>query len=149
MTILINRYNPFFDRKIAEDLYEENRHFLNNAYDFSYASDSDLFFNIYDKGEFIGCCYVMMEKHEGESLPFYSGYSKRKKHKEMIEAQHILLGLLFEHFDMVYTYTPHQHARLFNKKAGMIELKDHPGTFYMEKNKWVAAEKAEKQNCQQ
>ena len=126
MAYIVNRICSLFDEKEAKKIFDENAKFLDCPFTFDTISKNDWFFSVMDKkGDTIGITYVLCEKINGKEFPFYSGASHRHKHKDMLSAHKILLGLLFEHYDEVYTWTPYLHGHVFNKKAGMTYQGDN------------------------
>lgn len=120
MTYIINHRCSLFDKKEAEQIFNDNNKFLNCPFTFKDLANNDWFFTVMNnKGETIGITYVLCEKIDNKEVPFYSGASKRHHHRDMIEAHKILLGLLFKEYEEVYTWSPYKHGHIFNKKAGM------------------------------
>ena len=62
-----------------------------------------------------------------------------KTNKEVKEAHKLLLDIAFHYFDKIYTWTPHLHARIFNKRAGMRELDNN--VFIMERENFKKEKK--------
>ncbi|OPZ76214.1 MAG: hypothetical protein BWY78_01441 [Alphaproteobacteria bacterium ADurb.Bin438] len=134
MVYLVNNKNALFDEKEARLIFRRNERYLNSPFSYHELKHSDWFFAVVsDKGETIGVCYVLCENLNGKEVPFYSGAFKRKHHKEVIKAHKILLNIIFESYERAYTFTPHLHARIFNKKAGMKQDPDNDGVFYLDK----------------
>jgi hypothetical protein len=130
---LVNRINKKFDRDRAVKLYEQNKHCLGNEVDFDELLDSDWFFEAFDGDEFFGCLYVCLEERGGRLIPFYNGFSLRKKAKQNREALSILLDLLFQNFDVAATYTPHRWAKFFNASMGLKHYDEN--TYFINKPK--------------
>lgn len=138
MVVLINRLNLFFDEEKAKSFYEENYKYLDNNVSFEHAF-SDWYFNIYDKGDFIGCIYVSLENHNNKEYPFYSGFAVRKKAKQTREAVKILLDLLFQHYDTICTYTENKWARFFNSSIGLKHF--NKNIYYITKKEFYGKER--------
>lgn len=140
MTYICNCKTALFDEKEAKRIFENNERYLNCPIKYDILRYSDWFFTVLnDKGETVGICYILMDKYKDELVPFYSGAFDRKTNKEVKEAHKLLLDIAFHYFDKIYTWTPHLHARIFNKRAGMRELDNN--VFIMERENFKKEEK--------
>ncbi|OPZ78266.1 MAG: hypothetical protein BWY78_00678 [Alphaproteobacteria bacterium ADurb.Bin438] len=148
MTLLCNSSHKLFNKNEAQTIFKNNERYLNCPFEFDDLIKNDWFFTVInDDLKTVGICYVLCEMVNGIELPFYSGASYRKHHFDMIKAHEILLNLLFQSYDKVFTWTPHLHGKIFNKQAKMVEDKENPHIFYKEKTKW-AEERKNLQACQ-
>ena len=136
MVYLCNHKSALFDYDEGKRIFKNNDKMLNCPFDYDTIIDNDWFFTVLNnQGVTVGICYILMDKLENKTVPFYSGAFDRKKHKEAIEAHKILLDLAFKHFDRVYTWTPFLHAQIFNIKAGMARHEKNSNLFYIDRRK--------------
>ena len=126
MTFLCNKKSSLFDRKEAKRIFDNNDKYLNCPINFDIIVNNDWFFTVMnDDGDTVGICYILMDMYNGKKVPFYSGAFDRKTSKNVKEAHDILLSIVFKKFKEIYTWTPHLHAKIFNKRMGMIELENN------------------------
>ncbi len=111
MTSLINRNSPFFDEKEAKRLFEENKNNLDDVNGWEVISGRDTFWNVYDKGVYVGSVFA----YEAEDNNYYmGGYAMRKKHKQVVDA----IKAVAQCFNVIYAHTRHKNAALSLRKAG-------------------------------
>ena len=126
MVNLVNRHSVLFDYEETKRIFDEYKEYLNCPFTYSEMIKSDWFFGVLDdKGITVGICYILMDNYKNRKVPFYSGAFERKKHKEVKEAHSILVDLTLKHYKEVYTWTPHLHGHVFNRKVGMEYLGDN------------------------
>lgn len=115
MVALVNRKNAFFDRELAREMFEENKDELEDVNGFATLSDTDSFWNAYDKGEYIGSVFVYFDGEKNR----LAGYGIRKRFRQIIEA----IRMVSERYEELWADTQHRHAIVALLKAGW-EIKE-------------------------
>lgn len=113
MVVLINAESPFFDKETARELFEANKKLIEDQRGFeSYLTR--WFFNIYERGRFIGCifCYHL------DGKDWVGGFSKRKTHWQNLEA----LNKVKTCFPVLYAETRQKSAAFILRKAGFVKI---------------------------
>ncbi len=108
--VLIYKGSPFFDTRVAHKMFEENKQLMNDRGGFEKLLENSLFFNVYDKGCFIGILFAFEE----EGKTWIGGAAHRKCHKACINAVQEVASM----FDKVYARTPHKTAAFCLRRAG-------------------------------
>lgn len=113
MVVLINPESPFFDKEAARELFELNRDKLEDQRGFeSYLTC--WFFNIYERGAFIGCIFC----YHQDGKDWVGGFTKRKTHRQNLEA----LNKVKSCFPVLYAETRQKAAELILKKADFVKM---------------------------
>ena len=110
MAILVSSTSPFFDRKKAELLFEENRGNLDDRDGFDVLLTAGVFYNVYDNG-YIGSVFAYKST---DGKIWLGGYAVRHKHRACIEAVKKVSAM----FKDIYAETRHKTAVICLLRAG-------------------------------
>ena len=119
MITLINAESPFFDREAARQLFKLNREAIEDRRGFADYLNR-WFFNIYERGRFVGCIFCYHE----DNRDWVGGFARRKTHAPCLEA----LNRVKSCFPELYASTRQLRAKIILRKAGFVPAAE-PGVY--------------------
>ncbi len=118
MMILINRQSPFFDRKRAKEAFERNKEALDDVNGFDALADTDDFYNVYEKGKYVGSILVYLDETGVYNV---AGWAERHFHRQVIEA----LKQMRLKFGALVARTRHKTAAVALARAGFKKVNNN------------------------
>lgn len=112
MVCLVSAESPFFDKEAARELFEINKDLIEDQRGFeSYLTR--WFFNIYERGAYIGCIFC----YHQDGKDWVGGFAKRKRHHQCLDA----LNKVKSCFPVLYAETRQKAAAFILRKAGFVK----------------------------